>query len=96
MTQSMTGRNKDANNAGSSVSETPSLHLAEMQQDVSQSPQKAVQLPVGLEGQFMVKPTFLQVVRKIKGVDPSKTVFTYKEVSTIIQTFDIRELRTLF
>ena len=96
MTQSMTGRNKDANNVGSSVSETPSLHLAEMQQDVSQSPQKAVQLPVGLEGQFMVKPTFLQVVRKIKGVDPSKAVFTYKEVSTILQPFDIRELRTLF
>ena len=87
----MTDRNEGANNVVSSASDSTSLHLAEMQQDVSQSPQKAVQLPFGLEGEFMVKPSFLQVVRKIKGVDPSKTVFTYKEVSSIIQTFSIRE-----
>merc|ERR1719412_3513426 len=35
----------------------------------------------------MVKPTFLQVVRKIKGVEPSKTVFTYKELTHYLSQY---------
>ena len=83
-TQSMTDRSNSSNNIGSSASENTSLALeVKQQQDVSETPRQVVQLPFGLEGKFTVKPAFLQVVRKIKGVDPSKTVFTYKEVSNI-------------
>ena len=80
----MTDRSNSSNNIGSSASENTSLALeVKQQQDVSETPRQVVQLPFGLEGKFTVKPAFLQVVRKIKGVDPSKTVFTYKEVSNI-------------
>ena len=83
-TQTMADGNKGSINAGSSASENISLHLEAKQRDVFQNPQQVVvQLPFSPEGKFTVKPSFLQGVRKIKGVDPAKTVFTYKEVSNM-------------
>ena len=41
-------------------------------------------VPLSLEGNFLVKPAFLQIIRKVNGVDPKKVIFTYKEVSFIL------------
>ena len=34
------------------------------------------------EGQYWVKPLFLQVLRMVRDVPPNKVVFSYREVST--------------
>ena len=33
--------------------------------------------PLSLEGRFMVKPSFLHIIRKVNGVDPKKVIFTF-------------------
>ena len=70
-----------ANTSNIPVSRGTSLHSESRQQQLHQNLQQTSQLPFNLEGKFLVQPTFLQVIRKVKGVDPINTVFTYKEVS---------------
>ena len=41
-------------------------------------------VPFSLDGTFSVNPVFLEVIRKVNGVDMSKTIFTYKEVGRYI------------
>ena len=70
-----------ANVSNTPISGETSLHSESRQQQLHQNLQQTSQLPLNLEGKFWVQSTFLQVIRKVKGVDPINTVFTYKEVS---------------
>ena len=49
--------------------------------------------PLSLEGRFMVKPSFLHIIRKVNGVDPKKVIFTFKEVSNIFCRNIIKMIR---
>ena len=58
------------------------------QQEMMRNPvQLSRDVPFNLDGQFCVQPSFLRVLRKVNGVAPNKTVFTYKEVCSNIHNF---------
>ena len=55
------------------------------QREMIQNPQQLSRDgPLNLNGHFCVQPLFLEVIRQVNGVDPSKTVFTYKEVCSLL------------
>ena len=66
------------------LSEVSKQQREAMQNNLSR--QLSRDAPLSLEGRFMVKPSFLHIIRKVNGVDPKKVIFTFKEVSKI---FDI-------
>jgi hypothetical protein len=76
-------------NGNSSSFQKSSVQTEVRQREMIQNPQQLSRdVPFSLDGNFCVQPLFLQVIRKVNGVDPSKTVFTYKEVcSNIIIIF---------
>ena len=71
--------------SGTSSSQDSSIQSEVKQLDMKSSqPQLSRDVLFDLDGHFMVNPVFLQVIRKVNGVDPRKTIFTYKEVSIYI------------
>ena len=71
-----------SNNRGLSLIEKVSVPSEIRQQDLFQNHQQVSRdVTFSLDGKFLVQPLFLQVIRKVNGVDPSKVIFTYKEVS---------------
>ena len=74
--------------SSTSSSQDSSIQSEVRQLDMKNSnsqPQLSRDVPFDLDGNFMINPVFLQVIRKVNGVDPRKTIFTYKEVSTYIK-----------
>ena len=72
--------------SSTSSSQDSSIQSEVRQLDMKNSqPQLSRDVPFDLDGNFMINPVFLQVIRKVNGVDPRKTIFTYKEVSIYIK-----------
>ena len=64
-----------------SSSQDSSIQSEVRQLDMKSSqPQLSRDVLFDLDGNFMVNPVFLQVIRKVNGVDPRKTIFTYQSL----------------
>ena len=73
-------------NSSTSSSQDSSIQSEARQLDmINSQSQLSRDVPFDLDGNFMINPVFLQVIRKVNGVDPRKTIFTYKEVSIYIK-----------
>ena len=73
-------------NGSSSSMQKSSIQAGNGQREMSQNSQQRIprDVPFSLDGTFSVNPAFLEVIRKVNGVDLSKTIFTYKEVGIYI------------
>merc|ERR1712018_742009 len=52
--------------------------------------------PLSLEGYFLVKPAFLQIIRNVDGVDPKKVIFTYKELTNYLSQYILQNRSKFF
>jgi len=65
-------------------------------QEVNPTPHQVSQVPFTLEGKFLVQPSFLKVIRKVNGVDPTRTVFTYRELTNYLSQYILHNKSKFF
>ena len=58
--------------------------------------QMTQEVPIDINGTFVVQPNFLNVIHEIPGVNKRKTVFTYKELTTYTSTYILQNRDKLF
>lgn len=68
-----------------SLKPSPPPHLSNSILDGQDKQQPSQRFDV--EGRYWLKPLFLKVLRRVKGVNPQQVVFTYREVTSYLSQY---------